>query len=47
MSNPEPEANTSPTDADFIEFAQQVFELARTGDAQTLERLLQKGFHPT
>lgn len=41
-------ANTGPTPPDqkFIEFAQEVFQLARAGDAQTLARLLQKGLPP-
>lgn len=33
-------------DQEFIDFAQEVFKLARTGDAQTLARLLQKGLPP-
>ncbi len=41
-SNPNP----TPPDQEFIEFAQQVFQLARTGDAQTLAGLLQKGLPP-
>ncbi|MGJ7580157.1 ankyrin repeat domain-containing protein [Variovorax sp. RHLX14] len=31
---------------EFVEFAQEVFQLARTGDAQMLTRLLQKGLPP-
>ncbi|HET7155993.1 MAG TPA: ankyrin repeat domain-containing protein, partial [Hyphomicrobiaceae bacterium] len=39
---------TNPVTPDqaFIDFAQEVFKLARTGDAQTLARLLQKGLPP-
>lgn len=33
-------------DQEFIDFAQEVFKLARTGDAETLARLLQKGLPP-
>ncbi|AMM26902.1 ankyrin repeat domain-containing protein [Variovorax sp. PAMC 28711] len=43
-------ANTSNNpalpDQEFIEFAQEVFRLARTGEAQTLAGLLQKGLPP-
>lgn len=43
--------NTFPTqpataDPEFIEFAQEVFQVARTGDAPMLLRLLQKGLPP-
>jgi hypothetical protein len=38
--------NSASADQEFIEFAQEVFKLARTGDAQTLARLLQKGLPP-
>jgi len=44
MSNTD--IDTPPSDAEFIEFAQQVLQLARTGDAQTLARLLEKGLPP-
>ena len=45
------EKNDLPTnpitpDQEIIDFAQEVFKLARTGDAQTLARLLQKGLPP-
>lgn len=40
--------NTQPARADqeFVDFAQEVFQLARSGDAPTLVRLLQKGLPP-
>jgi ankyrin repeat protein len=38
--------NPASPDQEFIDFAQEVFQLARTGDAQTLGRLLQKGLPP-
>lgn len=38
--------STSASDTEFLEFAQRVFQLARTGDAEMLERLLIKGLPP-
>lgn len=41
-------SNTNPAapSQEFIEFAQEVFQLARTGDAPSLVRLLQRGLPP-
>ena len=39
-------AAPAPASAEFIQFAQEVFQVARTGDAPMLERLLQKGLPP-
>ncbi len=36
----------TPPNQEFIEFAQEVFQLARTGDAPMLARLLEKGLPP-
>lgn len=41
-----PNTTPSTSEQEFIEFAQEVFQLARTGDAQMLTRLLQKGLKP-
>ena len=41
-----PTSDTAPADQEFIAFAQEVFQLARTGDASTLARLLAKGLPP-
>ncbi len=38
--------NTLASDTEVLEFAQRAFQLARTGDAQMLERLLTKGLPP-
>ena len=48
LENAMTSSSTPSTSADqeFIEFAQEVFQLARTGDAQTLTRLLHKGLPP-
>jgi uncharacterized protein len=37
---------TASPNPEFIEFAQEVFQRARTGDATTLSRLLEKGLPP-
>ena len=41
-----PDSRPAAPDSQFIEFAQEVFQLARSGDAPTLVRLLQKGLPP-
>ena len=41
-----PDTKSSSADQEFLDFAQEVFQLARTGDAQMLTRLLQKGLPP-
>jgi ankyrin repeat protein len=41
-----PDTGPPPPDQDFVAFAQEVFQVARSGDAPTLDRLLQKGLPP-
>ncbi|RZI78293.1 MAG: ankyrin repeat domain-containing protein [Variovorax sp.] len=41
-----PASGPASTDQQFIDFAQEVFQLARTGEGQTLARLLAKGLPP-
>ena len=41
-----PDTQSSSADQEFLDFAQEVFQLARTGDARMLTRLLQKGLPP-
>ncbi|MDB5827850.1 MAG: hypothetical protein JWQ73_2070 [Variovorax sp.] len=41
-----PTAQPAAASQEYIEFAQEVFQLARAGDALTLSRLLQKGLPP-
>ena len=41
-----PNASAPSPDQDYIEFAQEVFQVARNGDAPMLTRLLEKGLPP-
>jgi ankyrin repeat protein len=43
---PHPTTSSEAAKQDFIAFAQEVFQLARKGDAETLANLLHKGLPP-